>query len=67
MLALVPFRDAGGRARIYGVEIAKGLVTQARTEVAVRPDHALALLDQAQEIAPALSEITEVRTQAAGG
>ena len=67
MLVLVPFRDAGVRARLYGVEIAKGLVTQARTEVAVRPDHALALLDRAQEIAPALSEITEVRTQAAGG
>ena len=67
MLALVPFRDAGARARMYGVEIAKGLVTQARTEVAARPGHALQLLDQAQEIAPALSEITEVRTQAAGG
>ncbi len=67
MLVLVPFRDAGVKARLYGVEIAKGLVTQARTEVAARPDHALALLDRAQEIAPALSEITEVRTQAAGG
>jgi hypothetical protein len=67
MLALIPFRDAGVRAREYGVEIAKGLVTQARTEVAVRPDLALALLDRAQDIAPSLSAITEVRTQATGG
>ena len=66
MLALVPFRDAGVRARQYGVEIAKGLVTQARTEVAVRPGHALALLARAQDIAPSLSAITEVRTQATG-
>jgi hypothetical protein len=67
MLALIPFRDAGVRARQYGVQIAKGLVTQARTEVAVRPHHALALLDRAQDIAPSLSAITEVRTQATGG
>lgn len=66
MLALVPFRDAGVRARLYGVEIAKGLITQARTEAPVRPDHALALLDQAQELAPSLSEIAEVRTEAGG-
>ena len=67
MLALVPFRDAGVRARRYGVEIAKALVTKARTEVAVRPDRALALLERAREIAPSLSAITEVRTQATGG
>ena len=67
MLALVPFRDAGVRARQYGVEIAKGLVTQARTEVAVRPDRALELLERARDIAPSLSAITEVRTLATGG
>jgi hypothetical protein len=66
MLALVPFRDAGVRARLYGVEIAKGLVAQARTEAPVRPDRALALLDQAEGIAPSLSQITEVRTEAGG-
>ena len=67
MLALVPFRDAGVQARLYGVEIAKELVTQARSEAPVRPAHALALLDQAEQIAPSLSAITEVRTQATGG
>ena len=57
MLALVPFRDAGLRARLYGVEIAKGLVAQAHSEAAVHPARALALLDRAEDIAPSLSAI----------
>jgi hypothetical protein len=64
MLALVPFRDAGVRARRYGVEAAKDLVAQARSEVPSHPSRALALLDEAEEIAPGLSEITEVRAEA---
>ena len=66
MLALIPFRDAGVQARLYGVELAKELITQARTEAPVRPDHALALLEEAEAIAPSLSAITEVRTEASG-
>ena len=63
MLALVPFRDAGVRARLYGVEIAKGLVAQARSEAAVHPARALALLDRAEDIAPSLSAIRVVRAE----
>ena len=63
MLALVPFRDAGLRARLYGVEIAKGLVAQAHSEAAVHPARALALLDRAGDIAPSLSAIRVVRAE----
>ena len=52
MLALIPFRDAGVHARLYGVELAKELITQARTEAPVRPDHALALLEEAEDDRP---------------
>jgi hypothetical protein len=63
MLALVPFRDAGVRSRLYGVEIAKGLVAQARSEAAVHPARALVLLDRAEDIAPSLSAIRAVRAE----
>jgi hypothetical protein len=65
-LALVPFRDAGVRARLYGVEIAKGLVAQARSEYLSRPARALALLDRAEQISPPLSAIRTVRAEVTG-
>ena len=63
MLALVPFRDAGVRARLDGVEIAKDLVAQARAAAPANPARALALLDQAKGFAPSLSVITAARAE----
>lgn len=63
MLALVPFRDAGVRARQYGVQAAKNLVDLARSVSRSRPAWARSLLVQAQALAPNLSEIAQVRAQ----
>ena len=65
MLTLIPFRDAGVRARLYGVEVAKGLIARARA--AARPGRALALLNRAEDIAPSLSSIRAARAEVAGG
>ena len=66
MLALVPFRDAGVRARLDGVEVAKDLVARARAAASARPGRALALLNRAEEIAPSLSAIRAARAGVAG-
>ena len=67
MLALVPFRDAGVRARLDGVEVAKDLVARARAAAPTRPGRALALLSRAEDVAPSLSSIRAARAEVAGG
>jgi hypothetical protein len=67
MLALVPFRDAGVRARLDGVEVAKDLIARARAEAPARPGRALALLNRAEDVAPSLSSIRAARAEVAGG
>ena len=54
------------RAPLYGVEIAKDLVARARATAARDPGRALALLDQAQDVAPALSAIRAAQAEIAG-